>query len=402
MKHVILDPTLIKAGDEYSAGLIKVLIAKNGMNPLIEHGVYYLILDSQPVRVTLTHNLAPHLRDKKAGICLEVLPQNMHLFGGQAKIFCSLGKLVPETGYSFIPALNEEGQRIVKYYDGGETYVSEWKHVPTYAGKARFFPHLHAKPPTVSEHNVAVVMKKIPGVDLFTLLERCHTKKIKLTCKQRFKLSIAFLFALQNEFHNCGYLHRDIKPENVMVDLNTYRVSLIDPDFSMQYNSEGKALDKKIVGSYEFIAPELLQAIVLRMRHNIKTELTYTLHSDLYAAGLVLAQIWGDWSSFPEIDWETLPSNQVYHWVLNFHLKRKWEELFNDTEFSEQHPLTDEMAKVKADLGNLLDRLTNRIAPGDRGTLDQTLLEMEMLDVRYQVEVEEQQWVHNSSALTIK
>ncbi|KTD56462.1 protein kinase domain-containing protein [Legionella shakespearei] len=398
MKHFILNPTLIKAGDEWSAGLIKTLIAKKGMTPLIEQGRYKLKLNSQLVEVTLTHDLAPHWRDKKSGICLEVLPQEQHSSGGQAKIFCSLGKLVPERGYSFTPALDEEKQRVVKYYDDDETSASEWRHVPTYAGKARFFPHLHAKPPTVSSDKVTVVMRKIPGIDLFSLLDLCQANKITLTTGDRFKLSIAFITALQNEFHKRGYLHRDIKPENVMVDLKTYRVTMIDPDFSAPLDAEGKVIDKKIVGSYEFISPEILKAI----SQNVTAELPYTLQSDLYAAGLVLAQIWGDWSSFPGIYWEQLPSQQVYAWVLNFHQQRKWDGLFKNTAFSEQDTMTSEMAKIKVELENLFNRLTNLTDPIKRGTLDEALLEMEMLDVRYQTEVQEEEWVNSLSALTIK
>jgi hypothetical protein len=145
-----------------------------------------------------------------------------------------------------------------------------------------------------------------------------------------------------------------------------------------------------------------LQAIILRIGQNIKTELTYSLQSDLYAAGLVLAQIWGDWSSFPGINWDQLPSQQVYSWVLNFHQKRKWDGLFKNTAFSEPETMTNEMTQIKGELEGLLNRLTNCTDPMERGTFEEALVEMEMLDVRYQTETQEQEWVSSLSTLTIK
>lgn len=56
--------------------------------------------------------------------------------------------------------------------------------------------------------------------------------------------------------HSLGYAHRDIKPQNILID-NNCRIKMAD--FGLTENFNDPLQEKKICGSLQFMAPELLK-----------------------------------------------------------------------------------------------------------------------------------------------
>lgn len=84
-----------------------------------------------------------------------------------------------------------------------------------------------------------------------------------LSCKSnriisRKPLSYAFcrLVSAISHVHDLGYVHRDIKPDNILFDLSGH-LKLIDMGLCKRLSFGDKALS--IVGTFDYIAPEVLQ-----------------------------------------------------------------------------------------------------------------------------------------------
>lgn len=89
-----------------------------------------------------------------------------------------------------------------------------------------------------------LIMTRVKGADLFTLLETGFTMKI-------FKKIVREILLILIDLHSLGITHQDIKPENIMFDPETEEVSIVDfekrvtPDyFSPEYIMRNSITEK--------------------------------------------------------------------------------------------------------------------------------------------------------------
>jgi len=73
-----------------------------------------------------------------------------------------------------------------------------------------------------------------------------------------------------------GWLHGDVKPGNMIVSPETH-VTLIDLGFARRVGEGGSAVDRAVMGTYQYMAPEM-----------ITSRLAADIRSDIYSLGVVL------------------------------------------------------------------------------------------------------------------
>jgi serine/threonine-protein kinase len=78
--------------------------------------------------------------------------------------------------------------------------------------------------------------------------------------------------------HRAGYLHGDVKPGNLMISADGH-ATLLDLGFVREIAQSGSALDRPVVGTLNYLAPELLTSTWADER------------SDLYSLGATLFEL---------------------------------------------------------------------------------------------------------------
>lgn len=122
------------------------------------------------------------------------------------------------------------------------------------------------------------VMNKVPGRELFDILNEVYSGEISLTSSQRLELTKGLLRALKEQVTDKNIIHRDIKAENIMVVMGPpIKVNIIDYGLGML---AGKP-DGKTCGTLDTIAPE---AIYHPQTVNYKT--------DVFSLARVISQLW--------------------------------------------------------------------------------------------------------------
>jgi serine/threonine protein kinase len=94
-------------------------------------------------------------------------------------------------------------------------------------------------------------MEFVPGGDLFCLMKR--NKNISLIDK---KIYLAEIGLALTHIHSKGFVYRDVKPENVLISKDGH-VKI--GDFGLSENIGKEGYTQGIVGTPEYIAPEVLQ-----------------------------------------------------------------------------------------------------------------------------------------------
>jgi serine/threonine-protein kinase len=79
--------------------------------------------------------------------------------------------------------------------------------------------------------------------------------------------------------HAAGWMHGDVKPSNIFISPEGH-VTLLDLGFARRCNETGSAADRFVVGTCNYIAPEM---IVSAVRPDIR--------SDIYSLGVVLFEL---------------------------------------------------------------------------------------------------------------
>jgi len=79
--------------------------------------------------------------------------------------------------------------------------------------------------------------------------------------------------------HRAGWMHGDIKPGNVFLSPEGH-VTLLDLGFARRHDETGSAVDRCVMGTYGYIAPELITSAI---RADVR--------SDIYSLGVVLFEL---------------------------------------------------------------------------------------------------------------
>jgi serine/threonine-protein kinase len=135
-------------------------------------------------------------------------------------------------------------------------------------------------------HLVSVLSAQVAQPPLYLvmpLLEGCTVEE-RLKSLEQFSLPHALWIARQTAealeaLHRAGYLHGDIKPGNVMVSPEGH-ATLLDLGFARELSETGSVLDRPVVGTINYLAPELLTSTTRADER-----------SDLYSLGVMLYEM---------------------------------------------------------------------------------------------------------------
>lgn len=133
----------------------------------------------------------------------------------------------------------------------------------------RLVPILSAQ---VAQAPYFVVMPFLPGKPLDQWLSQ----------GRRFPLPVSLWMARQmaealRELHRKGWMHADVKPSNIMLSPGGH-ATLIDFGFARRPGEERSIVDRSVVGTARYIAPEM---ICSALRHDIRSDI-YSLGATLY------------------------------------------------------------------------------------------------------------------------
>ncbi|AZZ65674.1 serine/threonine protein kinase [Metamycoplasma phocicerebrale] len=119
------------------------------------------------------------------------------------------------------------------------------------------------------------VMELIKGIDLKSLI----AKNTKIPTDEAIRIAKEICQGLI-DIHLVNVIHRDLKPSNIIIQNITNTIKLIDFGISISEESVRVTADNKVVGSIQYIAPELLTRTA---RASVK--------SDIYAFGMILYEM---------------------------------------------------------------------------------------------------------------
>jgi serine/threonine-protein kinase len=133
-------------------------------------------------------------------------------------------------------------------------------------------------------HLVSVLSAQVaaPPYYLVMPLLTGRTAEERLAKGELFSLPHALWIARQTAeaagaLHRAGYLHGDVKPGNLMLSSEGH-TTLLDLGFARELTETGSALDRPVVGTIHYLAPELLTSTT---RANERSDL-YSLGATLY------------------------------------------------------------------------------------------------------------------------
>lgn len=353
MRELTIDPTKLGT-DESSQELnhLLVLLIEHSKSPFVADGKYTITLSDEEVIVDLKYPLLIRSRNSnKEQKRIEILTPEPFINGGFSSIYKSLGVLVPEEEYKFKEKPLDK-TRVCKIIPYSETFdENQINHETSYT---KINELLHCKNPVFTDYGGYIVMRYIPGKDLFELLSDVEKKKITLSVEQRLILTDRILKAYKEQIYDKGLIHRDIKPENIIVDLETMTVTFLDFSFALKTNGEGEEVVCALRGSLDFLSPETIMKDVV------------SIESDLYSLGMTIAQVWGDLSSFIL---ESMDLKRNLLEIIKTVLNKKWIDLFKDIDLSEQ---------MKLDIKTLFNSLTH-ITPSHRTNINLVLTQWNQL-----------------------
>jgi len=223
----------------------------------------------------------------------------------------------------------------------------------------KYNPQLQCKLPFFAKDHATIIMNKVSGVELFSIMGCMATNDYDLDCNKLLLITNAMLVGLK-EFHARDGIHRDIKPENIIIDLHHYKATFIDNDYSCDKDKVHKKIC--IRGSAFFFPPETLLQLFTNCEQTIITQA-----SDIFSLGRSIAELWGNIS--PE---EFFKSDIDLEELHKYNQTQQFEGLFR---------FIDTPDPIQEKMENLLFGLTT-FYPEDRLTLDDAIKQVEeMIDV---------------------
>jgi serine/threonine protein kinase len=197
------------------------------------------------------------------------------------------------------------------------------------------------------------VMNRLPGRELFDIIDDDYEGRNVLTLKQRFELSKALLVALE-DLSRKGIVHRDLKPENIFVDLNKNPIAVTIFDYGLGFFAN--APDGKPAGSRAYVSPEIVDP----------DEVSYK--ADVYSMARVIAKLW-------RVDTKTYMDDLNFLWPLTDRIAN----LFNGIllPFEKQNEVRvalSGMLKTDPQHRYSIDQAISKFPSFDESDLDDTLL----------------------------
>lgn len=125
-----------------------------------------------------------------------------------------------------------------------------------------------------TKNYVYIVMERVPGGELFDLIERKKYFSEFESCYITYHLLKAL-----NYLHSCGIMHRDLKPENILVGLNQSKdhvitLKLIDFGIACMVKEDEAVNDS--CGTLAYVAPEVLK------------KQWYNAKADMWSVGVIV------------------------------------------------------------------------------------------------------------------
>lgn len=353
MSDFTIDPTQFLSVQTQDPTLIKLLsdLLQQTASSYLPHGEYSLILTDKTITVELTHSLLKRSRENKTDeYRIEVFEHQKYSDGGFSELFKSLGVLIPEQNYLF-QSKSIDKSRVCKIIPITEEFTAPM--INREGSYTKMNKLLHCKTPVFDDTNGYLVMRNAGKSDLHELLNDLFAGDLTLSLLQKLQLTYAILKAIKEQVHDLGLTHSDIKPENIMIDLDTMSVKIIDYAFAHEINLPRESTST--VGSIEYSAPETLY------------KATMTTKSDAFSAGITIAELWGDTSTYP------IQANFSFQDVYKFHQTRVWNRLFEFDSLS---------GRMKNRIIQILDNLT-LFNPDHRCTIEDALKEWQILMDEY-------------------
>lgn len=170
--------------------------------------------------------------------------------------------------------------------------------------------------------NIYLALEYVPGGDFRTFINKAGVLR-----DGDARFYAAEMFVAVNELHKLGYIHRDIKPENFLLDSRGH-VKLTDfglaanvksdqqhfwlhnNDYQSSRSMSGRAFS--LVGSPDYLAPELIDSADFSARMDIYTE-GYDYLVDYWSLGCMIFEMLSGYPPFFASDNSGVWYN-LFHW----------------------------------------------------------------------------------------
>lgn len=200
--------------------------------------------------------------------------------GSHGTVYEIAGSLSLDAGnYCFKPAGHNNKTRVVKRVkemsglSGDENQAS----IQVEYELSQHIPYLSMKPPVFHNRNAWLVMRKLRGRSLESILADDLDGSNVLTFKDRVELSVALLRVLKTDISDRKIIHRDLSLVNILVDFSDSTTAYI---IDLGLGTSADKPDKRFCGTPAFTAPELFYGGHVSVK------------SDVYSMGRVLALVW--------------------------------------------------------------------------------------------------------------
>ncbi|ASI53683.1 serine/threonine protein kinase [Metamycoplasma hyosynoviae] len=161
--------------------------------------------------------------------------------------------------------------------------------------------------PYVVQLKGAYIPKSDPNdKEYYLAMELVEGSSLKEKLERRKKLPVDEAISIAREIclglvdiHNAGIVHRDLKPNNILFNENGV-VKLIDFGISLSEESLRVTEDNKLVGSVQYVAPELV----------VKSH-SPSPQSDIYSLGIIMYEMLSGHLPFAGMDHKTIALKHV-------------------------------------------------------------------------------------------
>lgn len=325
-----------------------------------------------PCEVQLTHDVLMRPRKEgRAGLRYEVINPN-HILGtgGFGVVLKSEGVLLFNTRKKLDFKMKSRAvKHLLVNEDDPAERAAHIERINAEATHAAMTPHMHSKPlastffgarETNPPIHYYMVMKHLPGRDLYAILDDEAAGVLSISIDQRLAFCAAMLRAILLESHQSNLIHLDIKPGNFLWDLATNEVHILDVAACKMIHQPHAKLC--IGGTPAYMSPEQFM--------DEDDENSYTIKSDSYSAGKTIAEFF---RAEPSANLDIEDKEDIAAYATLFYYAQ-FDTTYDFTRFVD-HDLSNEQA---AALKEMIMELT-RAQPENRWSIEQALAVIERI-----------------------